>query len=111
MTLTPVLGIEARPNYPVVVGPKTLWAALAYFGLVLPSGAIEYTVTDLGTLPGGSYSAGLSINNSGQVVGFSNFSGSGNQAIPTVWNGSIPTALGALPAVTAGQAKSINDSG
>jgi hypothetical protein len=88
MTSRLVLGIEARRNSSLVSRSKRLLAALAYFGLVVPSGAIEYTITDLGTLPGGSYSAGLSINNSGQVVGYSNFSGSGLQAVPTEWNGS-----------------------
>ena len=32
-------------------------------------GAVEYTVTDLGTLPGGSESYAFGINNNGQVVG------------------------------------------
>jgi len=33
------------------------------------SGQIQYTVTDLGTLPDGNYSLALGINDRGQVVG------------------------------------------
>jgi probable HAF family extracellular repeat protein len=33
-------------------------------------GQVQYTVTDLGTLPGGSSSEATGINNSGQVVGY-----------------------------------------
>lgn len=70
-------------------------AALAYFGLVPPSGAMEYTITDLGTLPGGSYSLGLGINNSGQVSGYTTFTSGSSTG--SVWNGTTPTTLGVLP--------------
>ena len=33
-------------------------------------GQVQYTVTDLGTFPGGTYSHATGINDSGQVVGY-----------------------------------------
>ena len=43
--------------------------------IILPARAhadpLRYSVTDLGPLPGGNYSAGYSINASGQVAGIS----------------------------------------
>ena len=50
-----------------------LWLALSG----VPSGVAEtlYTVTDLGTLPGGSYSKAGGINASGQVVGWADIAG------------------------------------
>ena len=41
--------------------------------------SINYTITNLGTLPGGDYSAAYAINNQGQIVGVSN-SSSGSRA-------------------------------
>ena len=82
-------------------------AVLAYFGFVLPSSAVEYTITDLGTLPGSSYSLGQGINNSGQVTGYSQFS-STSSAI--VWNGSASTVLG-IPSGGATRGFGINNSG
>jgi probable HAF family extracellular repeat protein len=48
-----------------------LAAMLVVFGLVGVAHAQSYSVTDLGTLVGGSFSYPLGLNNSGQVVGYS----------------------------------------
>jgi probable HAF family extracellular repeat protein len=64
------------------------------------------TVTNLGTLPGGTTSVGLGINNAGQVIGYSNTSGATRGFIYT---GGVMTSLGSL---TGGSsfAYGINDS-
>ena len=77
-----------------------VWSATA--------GAAEYTVTDLGTLPGGSASAAYSINNSGQVVGYSTTSGN-NHAF--LYSGGTMNDLGTLPGGDGSSANSINNSG
>ena len=69
-----------------------------------------YTVTDLGTLPGGTGSYATGINNSGQVVGYSNISGVGDHAF--FYSGGAMADLGAMiSGRTYSQATGINDSG
>ena len=74
------------------------------------------TQTDLGTL-GGNSSAALSINNFGQVVGWSNIFGY-STLHATIWNGTTPTDLNnflSMSEVNAGwyleYAQGINDNG
>jgi choice-of-anchor C domain-containing protein len=45
-----------------------------------PFESVTYTLTDLGTLPGGDSSEGLGVNDYGQVVGFSSFAGGAEHA-------------------------------
>ena len=65
------------------------------------------TVTNLGTLPGGTTSVGLGINSAGHVVGYSNTSGSERGFI---YAGGVMQALGSLTGGT-GNAYGINDNG
>lgn len=65
------------------------------------------TVTNLGTLPGGTTSVGLGINNSGQVVGYSNTSGAERGFI---YSSGVMTPLGSLTGGPS-NAYGINDSG
>ena len=51
-----------------------VWAAMALI-LAPLAGAQSYTVTDLGTLPGGTSSGATAINDHGSVVGSADASG------------------------------------
>ena len=72
-----------------------------------PASASGYKFTDLGTL-GGDYSSASAINDSGQVVGYSNILTGATHA--TIWNGATPTDLGTLGRYDS-LAAGINDSG
>src|ERR1035437_7206804 len=78
--------IMLKPNLLSVVA-----SSLIYFGTPRLANATDYTLTDLATL-GGTRSIALGINDSGQVVGWSNTPANGN-ALATIWNGGTPTAL------------------
>ncbi len=65
------------------------------------------TVTNLGTLPGGTTSVGLGINSGGQIVGYSNTSGAERGFISS---GGAMTPLGSLTGGPS-NAYGINDSG
>jgi probable HAF family extracellular repeat protein len=56
-----------------------VWAAMALTLVAVAEGQ-SYTVTDLGVLPGGTYSKPGAINNHGAVVGYSDLSGGGQHA-------------------------------
>ncbi|HEY9831564.1 MAG TPA: filamentous hemagglutinin N-terminal domain-containing protein, partial [Stenomitos sp.] len=82
--------LENPPNFPVTVTTGS------------------YSITNLGTLPGGSYSIAYSINNSGQVVGYSvNSNGTGRAFL---YSGGTITDLGSLPEDNTTFANSINNS-
>jgi len=69
------------------------------------------TPTALGTFSGSSDSFGTSINNRGQIVGYSYFfNGNTEAALATSWIGTTPTALGSLGGNVSG-ASAINNSG
>lgn len=69
----------------------------------------EGVLTDLGTLPGGSFSYGYGINKNGQVVGTAlNSSG---QYHAVLWNNGAIVDLGTLPGHTTSYARAINDAG
>ena len=57
-------------------------------------GPVQYTVTDLGTLPGGTQSCAYGINNSGQVVGSAETSGGADHAF--LYSGGSMQDLGTL---------------
>jgi probable HAF family extracellular repeat protein len=69
----------------------------------------QVSIVDLGTLPGGNYSAAFDINNRGQVVGVSN-TGSGVYR-PFLWDGGTMTELPLLPGAEQGAALRITDRG
>ncbi|MGF2040075.1 MAG: DUF3466 family protein [Nostoc sp. CmiVER01] len=69
----------------------------------------SYTVTDLGTLPGRSYSSVSDINDFGQVVGSSY--GIGNFSHAFLYNDGQMTDLGTLPGQNFSDATAINNSG
>lgn len=62
------------------------WAATALFMTALfgistaPAQAADYTITDLGTLPGDTNSVASGINGNGQVVGYSDTGSFDNHA-------------------------------
>jgi uncharacterized membrane protein len=61
------------------------------------------TPTALGMLNGSTDSFGTSINNRGQIVGYSyffNVDGSVSGSLATIWTGTTPTALGSLGGIT-----------
>ena len=64
---------------------------------------------DLGTLPGDLNSTATSINNSGQVVGWSQNSSSSQHAF--LYNAGTMQNLGTLPGDLNGSANSVNNSG
>jgi probable HAF family extracellular repeat protein len=68
-----------------------------------------YTITDLGTLPGGSYSVGRAINSTGQVVGRTDDMGGNDHAFS--WLNGVMTDLGTLPGGTSSEAWAVNASG
>jgi len=73
-------------------------------------GQVQYTVTDLGTLPGYTYeSQALAINNSGQIVGSSN---TDQVAEPFFYSSGTMQDLGSLPGYpNYSVATGINDNG
>src|SRR5260370_1246333 len=80
-----------------------------YVDAPLPSGAQQYTVTDLGTLPECPLSYAQGINASGQVVGSSSASAYYPRAF--LWSDGVMSDLGTLPGDNLSEARGINDSG
>jgi probable HAF family extracellular repeat protein len=67
------------------------------------------TMTDLGTLPGGTNSSGAAINDRGQVAGGSDTASGQNHAV--LWSGGSITDLGTLPGGTFSWATGVNNLG
>ena len=86
-----------------------LTAALCLMACVSGATAAPYTVTGLGFLPGGSYSAANGLNDAGQVVGHSSSSGGGRAFL---WDAASGLQdLGTLPGGTFSAAHDINEAG
>jgi probable HAF family extracellular repeat protein len=71
-------------------------------------GQVQYTITDLGNLSGGTYSAAAGINNLGQVVGYT-WNGVSDHAF--LYSGGSMQDLGTLPGGTGAVAVGINNAG
>jgi probable HAF family extracellular repeat protein len=84
-----------------------LGALLVPFGTA--SAASQYTITDLGVLPGGSASVATAINANGQIAGFSDVSGGDSHAF--LYSAGTLSDLGTLPDGTYADAAALNDSG
>jgi probable HAF family extracellular repeat protein len=67
-----------------------------------------YTITDLGTLIGGTYSVGRATNSAGQVVGRADDAGGNDHAFS--WRNGVITDLGLLPGGTYADAFAVNAS-
>ena len=89
------------------------------YGIVLDAVAVTaqpfkfatYTLIDLGTLPGGSRSAGMAVNDSGQVTGVSDTASGQSHAFLSGPGGGPLKDLGTLPGGTDSRGFGINDSG
>jgi probable HAF family extracellular repeat protein len=94
----------------------TTWTAFTLTGVRTCEVSVTFEITDLGVLPGGSYSGAKDINNSGQVVG-RDIINTDRIDFPQVhhaflWSsGSGMQPLGTLPGEIASIAYGINDSG
>ena len=67
------------------------------------------SITDLGVLPGGSYSAANGINASGQITGYAQGSDGNDRAF--LYTGGVMTDIGLLPGNVASVGMSINEAG
>jgi probable HAF family extracellular repeat protein len=76
---------------------------------VCPPAAAQMSIVDLGTLPGGNYSAALDINDHGQVVGVSNNASGEYRAFQ--WDRGQMMELPLLPGAAQGAAIKINNRG
>ena len=89
------------------------------YGIVLDAVAVTaepfqfvtYTLKDLGTLPGGSRSAGTAVNDSGQVTGVSDTASGESHAFLSGPGGGPLQDLGTLPGGTDSRGFGVNDSG
>jgi probable HAF family extracellular repeat protein len=73
-----------------------LWARVATFLFLAPLAAAQkYSITDLGTFPGGTISEGQAINECGVVAGYARFSNFNSDGF--LWKGHGLDDLGALP--------------
>ena len=84
-------------------------AAIALIFVPLAA-AQSYNVTDLGTLPGGTYSKAAAVNNHGAVVGNADSSNGAEHAFLWTPTGGMKD-LGTLPGDDGSEAYAINDSG
>src|SRR5262249_39203965 len=85
-------------------------AAVALIRVSAPSvaSATTYDLTALGSPVAGTITVAEGVNDAGQVVGYSQASGSPT-GVATIWNGTTPTTLGAFGPSSAAEA--INNAG
>jgi probable HAF family extracellular repeat protein len=84
-----------------------LGALLIPFGTA--SAVSQYTITDLGALPGGSISFAAAINANGQIAGYGDVTGGDQHAF--LYSAGTLSDLGTLPDGTYAEAAALNDSG
>jgi probable HAF family extracellular repeat protein/autotransporter-associated beta strand protein len=94
---------------------RRVWRAICpgVFAMLAACGthaaSVQYTVTDLGTLPQGSLSAGIAINNSGEAAGHSSIGASG-PGYAVVFSGGTVQNLGTLAGYSySSDARAINN--
>ena len=90
----------------VVITASYRGVSLTYEMTLIPA-PYEFAVTDLGLLPGGSYSRGIAVNNAGEVVVQADGSGGSG---PYRWRNGTLTPLPVPPGQLA-DARAINDAG
>ena len=95
-----------RRSLPLVVAIAGVLAA----GWPSAASAASFTITDLGTLPGGSYSAADAVNAHGEIVGYSN-TASGDQHAFSYTRAGGMVDLGTLPGGVFSQATAVNNRG
>jgi probable HAF family extracellular repeat protein len=88
-------------------GISVMLAAFWLCSLAAPSAAQQYTVTDLGTLPGNSVSKASALNDSGEATGVSE---TPTAAIATMFSGGKATSISTLGS-SVSLANAINNSG
>lgn len=92
---------------PLVLLLGSIWVSLASPTAAAP--APRYVLTDLGTLPGGTYSIALGLNDKGQVVGGADTAK--GEAHAVFWENGKAADLGTLPGQTISIARAINSRG
>ncbi len=96
--------------FKVFMTTALLISALATITMAAGTKQLHYTITDLGTLPGGTYSYGYGINNLGQVTGESGIAGGTYHAF--LWSARTGMRdLRTLPGRTYSAGLGINDLG
>ncbi|GAB4181608.1 MAG: hypothetical protein Fur006_16800 [Coleofasciculaceae cyanobacterium] len=100
--------VGTDPDIPILTGSSALILRAGLTQLDNPPNFFPYAITNLGTLPGDSYSYASGINNQGQVVGTSG-SNTGSRAF--LYSGGTMTNLGTLPGDNFSYAYGINDQG
>jgi probable HAF family extracellular repeat protein len=82
---------------------------LASIGSIAARPSAQWTIHDLGTLPGGSFSEAYALNDRGQVVGRSGTDSGGIHAV--LWQKGLVLDLGTLTGGDYSEAYNINDKG
>jgi filamentous hemagglutinin family protein len=100
--------VGTDPDIPILRGGSALILRAGLTQLDNPPNFFPYAITNLGTLPGDSYSYTSGINNQGQVVGTSG-GNTGTRAF--LYSGGTMTNLGTLPGDSFSYAYGINDQG
>ncbi len=100
---------QAGTTYRIVVGDAGGLRESTFTLKLYNASSTRYTIKDLGTLPGGSFSRAFDINVSGQVVGQADTSTGGRRAF--LYSDGQMRDLGTLPGGDASWASGVNDSG
>src|SRR5919202_1801413 len=89
--------VGTDPDIPILTSGSALILRAGLTQLDNPPNFLPYAITNLGTLPGDTYTSASGINNQGQVVGYSG-GNSGGRAF--LYSGGTMTNLGTLPGGT-----------